>query len=142
MPKSPFGSQRSPARSTPGPTCSEGRIGMQWVRRDGSHGLGKIDLGLSEAGDKFLTAKRGRGPDALPTAMRCGERTHERSPSLRLARVLTGPLLGLFRFSSGTLRIWDGQHEAHFERRGTIGDNCFAAALMAGAGVLLCRQVR
>src|SRR5258708_3365193 len=33
------------------------------------------------------------------------------------------PLLGLFKSSSGTLGIWNGQHEAHFARRGPIGTN-------------------
>ena len=74
-----------------------------------------------------------RGPAALPTAMRCGERTAAISPP-RLASLGSGPdrpLLGLFTSSSGTLGIWDGQHEAHFARRGPIGQLFFAAALIA-----------
>jgi hypothetical protein len=50
------------------------------------------------------------------------------------------PLLGLFKSSSGTLGMWDGQHEAHFARRGSIGDNCFAAN--GGAPSLLPHPLR
>src|SRR5262245_45742417 len=41
------------------------------------------------------------------------------------------PLLGVFKSSSGTLGIWDGQHEAHLARRAPTRANCFPAALMA-----------
>ena len=44
-------------------------------------------------------------------------------PSLSLGSGPGRPLLGLFKSSSGTLGIWNGQHEAHFVRRGPIGTN-------------------
>jgi len=80
---------------------------------------------------------------------RYAERTQQRLVPLALASLASGPdrrLLGLFKSSSGTLGIRDGQHEAHsarpsgaerFAYHGLIGDNCFAGALMAAPGVLL-----
>jgi hypothetical protein len=64
--------------------------------------------------------------------------------SPRLASLGSGsdrPLPGLFKSSSGTLGIWDGQHEAHFARRGPIGVQLFRRCSNGGADVLLRRQV-
>jgi hypothetical protein len=52
------------------------------------------------------------------------------SPRPRFARSRVPPAFTrLFKSSSGTLRIWDGQHEARATRADR--DSCFAAALMA-----------
>jgi hypothetical protein len=60
-------------------------------------------------------------------------------PRLRFARLgPERPLLGLFKFSSGTLWIWDGRHEAHFAPTRDDRDNCFAADLMAAPGSAGC----
>jgi hypothetical protein len=64
------------------------------------------------------------GPAALPVAMRCRERTQQPKALLALASLGSGPdrpLLGFCKSSSGTLGIWDGQHEAYCLRRGLIG---------------------
>jgi len=70
----------------------------------GTRGLGKsTPLGSADTLGVSKWATRWEGP------------TQERSAPLALASLGSGPdrpLIGLFKSSTGTLGIWDGQHEA------------------------------
>jgi hypothetical protein len=101
-----------------GPAGSKGSTGIQWAA-----------MGIAPE------PSPGKVGCLLPCA--CGERTQQRlahlalaSLGLRSARVLTG-LYSAFANPVLERLGYDAQHEAHFARRGSIGDNCFAADLMA-----------
>src|SRR5260370_23901902 len=84
------------------------------------------------------TAAQRKGPE-IPCAVESARSSVELA-SPRFARSRVPPAFTpLFKSSSGTLGIWDGQHEAHFARGGSIGTNVLCCCSSGGAPFLFRR---